>query len=280
MGDRVVAYQPGRAFPAVSMTGSRCELQCDHCRGHYLRGMTDASRPGSLPEVAADLKKAGAVGILLSGGCDRQGKLPVLDRVEEVRSVRHLGLRVNLHTGLLEGEDAQRLVGVAADCYSVDIVQDRTAIREVLHLKVGPEAYRETLTALFSARAGRVVPHICVGLGGEDVEGEMASIDLVSGFPIAALVLLWRLPTPGTPMRSMRNVSQDSFLRVVRHALKTLDRPVLLGCMRPRGMFDLEVEAVHLGVAGLASPAAETLRRLELEGYEVVRSGLCCALHE
>ena len=280
MGDRVVAYQPGRAFPAVSMTGSRCELQCDHCRGHYLGGMTDASRPGSLPEVGAVLKKAGAVGILLSGGCDRQGKLPVLDRIDDIRAVRDLGLRVNLHTGLLGDEDAKLLAGAGADCYSVDIVQDRTAIRDVLHLKVGPEAYRETLAALFSARAGRVVPHICVGLRGDDVEGEMASVDLVSGFPIAALVLLWRIPTPGTPMRSMKNVSQDSFLRVVRHALKTLDRPVLLGCMRPRGMVDLEVEAVRLGVAGIASPAAETLSRLELDGYEVVRSGLCCALHE
>jgi uncharacterized radical SAM superfamily protein len=280
MGDKVVSYQPGRAFPAVSMTGSRCELQCDHCRGHYLRGMTDASRPGSLPEVATALKGAGAVGILLSGGCDRQGKLPVLDRVDEVMSVRRLGLRVNIHTGLLGGDDAQRLVGAGADCYSVDIVQDRTVIRDVLHLKVGPEAYSETLNALFSARAGRVVPHICVGLKGDDHEGEMASVDLVGEFPIAALVLLWRLPTPGTPMRTMRNVTPDGFLRVVRHALQTLDRPVLLGCMRPRGMIDLEVEAVRLGVAGVASPAAETLRRLELEGYEVVRSGLCCALHE
>ncbi len=280
MGKRVVAYQPGRAFPAISMTGSRCELQCDHCRGHYLRAMTDASRPGSLPAVAAALKEAGAVGILLSGGCDRQGKLPILERLEEVRSVRHLGLRLNLHTGLLDAEDAQRLTGTGAECYSVDIVQDKNVISDVLHLKVGPEAYQETLSALFSARAGRVVPHICVGLRGDDIEGELASVDLVSGFPIAALVLLWRLPAPDAPMRRTKNASADSFLRVVRHATETLGCPVLLGCMRPRGNVELEIEAVRLGVAGLASPAAETLRRLELEGYEVVRSGLCCALHE
>ncbi len=280
MGKRVVAYQPGKAFPAVSMTGSRCELQCDHCRGHYLRAMTDASRPGSLPEVAAALKGAGAVGILLSGGCDRQGKLPILERVDEIRSVRQLGLRVNLHTGLLGAEDAQRLTGTGADCYSVDIVQDPHVIRDVLHLKVGPEAYRETLSALFASNAGRVVPHICIGLGGDDIEGEMASVDLVSGFPIAALVLLWRLPAPDAPMRRAKNASPDRFLRVVRHAIEKLDRPVLLGCMRPRGNVELEIEAVRLGVVGLALPAAETLRRLELEGYEVVRSGLCCALHE
>ncbi len=280
MGKRVVAYHPGKAFPAVSMTGSRCELQCDHCRGHYLRAMTDASRPGSLPQVAAALKGAGAVGILLSGGCDRQGKLPILERVDEVGSVRHLGLRVNLHTGLLGAEDAQRLTNAGADCYSVDVVQDPHVIRDVLHLKVGPEAYRETLSALFTSKAGRVVPHICVGLSGDDIEGEMASVDLVSGFPIAALVLLWRLPAPDTPMRRAKNASPGSFLKVVRYATERLDRPVLLGCMRPRGNVELEVEAVRLGVAGLASPAAETLIRLELEGFELVRSDLCCALHE
>ena len=279
MGKRVVAYQPGRAFPAVSMTGSRCELQCDHCRGHYLRAMTDASLPGSLPGVAATLKEAGAVGLLLSGGCDRKGKLPILERVEEVRSARHLGLRLNLHTGLLDAEDAQRLMGTGAECYSVDIVQDMNVISDVLHLKVGPEAYRGTLSALFSARAGRVVPHICVGLRGDDIEGEMASVDLVSGFPVAALVLLWRLPAPDAPMRT-KNASPGSFLRVVRHATETLNCPVLLGCMRPRGNVELEIEAARLGVAGMASPAAETVRRLGLEGYEVVRSDLCCALHE
>jgi hypothetical protein len=50
--------------------------------------------------------------------------------------------------------------------------------------------------------------------------------------------------------------------------------------MRPRGNVELEIEAVRIGVAGLASPAAETLRRLRLDGYEVERSALCCALHE
>ena len=70
-------------------------------------------------------KGAGAVGILLSGGCDRQGRLPILERVEEIRSVRHLGLRVNLHTGLLVSGGRPRLTGTGADCYSVDIVQDR-----------------------------------------------------------------------------------------------------------------------------------------------------------
>jgi uncharacterized radical SAM superfamily protein len=125
-----------------------------------------------------------------------------------------------------------------------------------------------------------VVPHICVGLRGDDIEGELASIDLVSGFPVTALVLLWRLPAPDTPMRWMINASAESFLKVVRHATETLGCPVLLGCMRPRGNVDLEIESVRLGVVGMASPAAETLRRLELEGFEVVRSGLCCALHE
>jgi uncharacterized radical SAM superfamily protein len=242
--------------------------------------MTDASRPGSLPEVAAVLKDAGAVGILVSGGCDRQGKLPILERADEVRSVRDLGLRVNLHTGLLVAEDAQMLKRTRADCYSVDVVQDQRVIRDVLHLKVGPEAYRETLSVLFNSNVGRVVPHICVGLRGDDVEGEMASVDLVSGFPIAALVLLWRLPAPDAPMRGVKNASPDSFLKVLRHAIERLDRPVLLGCLRPRGNVELEMEAVRLGAAGLASPAAETLRRLGLEGYEVVRSDLCCALHE
>jgi uncharacterized radical SAM superfamily protein len=253
---------------------------CDHCRGHHLRSMTDAGRPGSLPKIAESLRSAGAEGLLISGGCDPFGRIPFIGRVEELALVRRTGLLINLHTGLLDEAEARALVGIGADCYSVDIVQDRRTISDLLHLDDGPEAYVTTLEALFSAGAARVVPHICVSLQGDEIGGEMASIDLASKHPISALVLLWHIPTQGTPLHGAPISSEDAFLDVVRYAKRVLTCPVLLGCMRPRGRVELELETIRMGVAGMALPAPETLRRIRQEGYNVRRSERCCALHE
>jgi hypothetical protein len=222
----------------------------------------------------------GAEGLLISGGCDLHGRVPLLDRVEEIATVHRSGLLVNLHTGALNDAEARALVRAEADCYSVDLVQDRTTIREVLHLDTRPEVYDDTLSALFSAGAKRVVPHVCIGLRGDDVQGEMASIDLASDYPVSALALLWHVPTKGTPLFNVPNASGESFLEVVRYAIRTLRCPVLIGCMRPRGRVKLELEAVRAGVAGVAILSKEAAMGLSLEGYEVVRSGRCCALHE
>ncbi len=130
------------------MTGGRCELQCDHCRGRYLQGMRPLGAPEELEKAAAALAIEGGTGLLLSGGCDRRGRVPLSPYLGAVKRVKEsTGLLVNLHTGLLDEEAAAGLLGTGADAFSVDVLQDPRAISDVLHLDASPRDYWSTVGA-------------------------------------------------------------------------------------------------------------------------------------
>ncbi len=268
------AYYPGRSFPALSVTGGRCELQCDHCRGRYLRGMVPILTPSELVARARDLHRSGATGFLLSGGCDPRGRVPVLPYAPAIRAVKEeTALLVNIHAGFLDSEEAAELVGVGVDCFSVDVVQDETVMRSVLHLDVSPAEYGRTLDALSEAGA-RIVPHVCVGLQSE--EGESASLELISRYDVGALVVLVLMPTTGTPLASA-SIGPERVVRFVERAVGVLRCPVILGCMRPRGDWALERRCVEVGIDGLVSPSSRTLGWASDSGYRVERIPACCA---
>ncbi|RLE50075.1 MAG: hypothetical protein DRJ33_07710 [Candidatus Methanomethylicota archaeon] len=71
------SYTPYPRFASISITGSRCELLCKHCQGHYLSQMIPAETPEKFLAVIEKLAKKDVKGILVSGGFDRSGKLPL-----------------------------------------------------------------------------------------------------------------------------------------------------------------------------------------------------------
>jgi uncharacterized radical SAM superfamily protein len=274
----VTFYYPGKSFPSVSVTGRGCALSCDYCGGRFLQGMWPVRTPEELRAFADGLIKKGGKGFLLSGGCDAQGRIPLLPFVREVRHIKQATkLVVNVHSGLLDVDAARALVPSGADCYSVDLVRDEWVIGEVMHLPSGKQAYRDTLDALVDARAPRVVPHVCVGIGSEGAEAE--AIALASRYPVAALVLLVFMPTRGTPMANAPVPSAERVLSAVRAAVHEARCPVLIGCMRPRGNWELETRCIEEGAAGIASPSRHTVAWAKEHGYSVERRDTCCALH-
>lgn len=264
-------YRPGKQFPTYSVTGERCELQCDHCRGHYLRGMRAVSGPDDLIVEARKLAASGGEGFLLSGGCDARGRVPLGPFLGAVREIKDTtGLVVNLHPGLVDEALAQELLASGADVFSVDVLQDRRTMAGRLHLKALPEEYRRTLELL---APGRVVPHVCVGLQPE--EGEKKTLDLLSKSKIAALVVLGLMaPFPG-----VQKVAPDRLVRFVREAVKKVDAPVLLGCMRPRGRPEAEIEIIKAGAAGIVNPSPGAAEWARSSGYEIVEHRACCGVH-
>lgn len=274
----LVAYHPGINFPAVSLTGGACGLQCEHCRGHHLLKMSDGSRPGDLLKIAAEAKAAGATGILVSGGCDRDGKVPLLPRLDEMTEVKRIGMALNIHTGLLDVEEAVELARIG-DVLSMDLHQSPNIIRDVLHIRSGPDSYERTLEVLCEAAPERVVPHICAGLEGDSNRYEMMSVDLAAKYGAAGLVILVHVPTPGTPLRPEPPIGDETVLGLIDHAVSKLNVPVMLGCMRPRKDDQLEIEAARHGVSGIANPKERTLKVLAEEGYQITHRNECCALH-
>ena len=56
------------AWPAVSITGPECRLQCDHCKAKLLEPMIPARTPDALWRMVNEQVEAGAQGMLLTGG--------------------------------------------------------------------------------------------------------------------------------------------------------------------------------------------------------------------
>jgi uncharacterized radical SAM superfamily protein len=90
------------------------------------------------------------------------------------------------------------------------------------------------------------------------------------------MVVLAFLPTLGTPMETCGSPSDDHLLVVLKRAIDVLDVPVMLGCMRPRGNWKLEVKAIELGVRRIAMPSSRTEGWAKGRGYKVTKRSSCC----
>jgi len=74
-------------FVSISVTGSACALRCEHCAMKVLEPMDDLTRfQGSIYDMCAQLARRGARGVLVSGGCDAHGRVPLLEHVRVSRA--------------------------------------------------------------------------------------------------------------------------------------------------------------------------------------------------
>jgi len=270
--DELTVYHTGRPFPPVSVTGPECEQMCEHCKGKHLKGMIDVRGTPDLFRVVNDLSAAGAEGLLVSGGCDTDGSVPVVKEADAIRYAVDNGLKVNVHTGFIGKEDAERLVNAGVEAFSVDVHQDPDIIRNILHLEVERDAYSETIDNIISA-GGRPVAHLTVGFGDEDL---LRSAELIvkKGFDEAVLIAL--VPTKGT-MTEKTLVTEDEILEAVSR-LMNMGLKVTLGCMRPRTHRDLERKCIELGVRRIANPTRETVRWAKERGMRVIEMMTCCCI--
>lgn len=242
---------------------------CDHCQGRFLKGMSPVESPQALLAIARELRSRGGSGLLVSGGCDAEGRVPLAPYLPTVREIRaEHGLMINLHPGLVS-EEADALAGSMADRISFDLVLDQRAIRERVHLNKTPDDYLRSFHALRRAAPGRVAPHILLGLG--DEENELRAVREACHEDVPCLVLLSLM---GLEVRDRRS-------RLLRAVQEGVDKggTVLLGCMRPRGDPITEIAALEAGAEGIACPDARTLRAIGERGWKVDERPVCCALH-
>ncbi|HEY8953888.1 MAG TPA: radical SAM protein, partial [Candidatus Dormibacteraeota bacterium] len=127
--------QKHNRFLPISVTGTACALQCDHCKTHVLEGMVTLQKDTDLFATAQRLQASGTEGILVSGGSNRTGGVPLLPHVAAMRRVREeLGMRVIVHSGVVSPRLAEGLVAAGVDGVMLDIIGAEETIREVYHL--------------------------------------------------------------------------------------------------------------------------------------------------
>ncbi len=270
-----------RRFPAFSLTGPACALDCDHCQAKILAPMIPATTPDALLTAVRRLAAEQDLGgFLLSGGSNRVNEMPYgrfLDAIAALHAeLPHL--RILAHTALMPADLARRLAEAGVETAMMDVIGDDATIREIYHLDRPVADFAAALDGL--CRSGmRVVPHIVLGLHRGELRGEWRALEIVRAHPVDALVLVVLMPAfarPGFVAPSPSVVGQ--FLLDARLALP--ECPVLLGCGRPPGLHRIEVDAyaVLAGLDAIAYPASGAVTLARALGRPVAQAVRCCAL--
>jgi len=268
------------AFPSISVTGSFCALKCKHCEGKVLRTMYSATTPQELFELCANLKKQGALGCLISGGCIPDGSVPLRRFIDVIARIkRELGLVLAVHTGLVDSSLAESLKEAEVDCAMLDVIGSDETIRDIYRLDASVENFENSLRSLHKAGVP-LVPHVLVGLHYGELRGELEALKIISKYSPSAVVIIAFTPIRGTAMENVSPPAPSQVARVLAAARLMFPKvPVALGCMRPKGKHRVQTDtlAVKAGVNAIAFPSEKAVQLAELLGYEVTFSSLCCS---
>ncbi|MEM4519857.1 MAG: radical SAM protein [Sulfolobales archaeon] len=268
----------GRDFPSISLTGRVCGLMCKHCHGRLLENMLSVESPDELRRLGMRLKAEGISGVLISGGCDSFGRIPFEHYMDSIKYLKDLGMKVFMHSGLVDEMRACMIKELGIDAVLIDFVVHEGAVKEVLGLS-DVNAYVESVKTLIRFDIP-VIPHVIVGLYRGLPSKEFEAIDMLYDLRPKAAVFVIFTPYPGTPLESSTPPSPNYVIDVLRYSrLRLEDMSLSLGCMRPRGedFVGVEVEVVKLGFEGISFPSVTTLNYLVENGirFEVINE--CCA---
>ncbi len=270
------------AWPAVSITGSECKLQCDHCKARILEPMLPARSPEALWQVVHDLITVGAQGMLLTGGSNHRNEVeydpyyPVVRRIKE----RWPSFKIAVHTALVDAGAARRMEEAGIDVAMMDVIGAQETITQVYHLKRSVEDFERTLEVLVATKM-KVVPHIVIGLHYGRLLGEWKALEMIRRHQPDALVLVVVMPMYATAKRPF--VTPDPhevgrFFLEVREALP--DIPLLLGCARPPGAAKVAIDtyAVMAGINGMAHPSDGIVELAARLDRPVRVTPACCSI--
>lgn len=274
------AVNPYR-FPALSVTGRTCYLNCEHCKGKLLENMISIKNPDDLFKMCLKIKGHGGRGCLISGGSLRNGSVPLMEFIPVIKRVKEeLGLEVVIHTGLISPEVAEALATVNVDGVMLDIIGSNETIRKVYHLDRSVEDFEHSLI-LLEKNGIPIIPHVVVGLHFGKLKGEKEALKIVSRHRIAALVIVVFMPLKGTPMEYVEPPPPIVVAKVMLAARFLMpDMPLLLGCASPRGPYKASVDVfgIKAGVNGIAYPSEEAYNLATKLGLKVEIYDKCCSL--
>jgi uncharacterized radical SAM superfamily protein len=267
-------------FPTISITGRSCGLGCKHCGGLVLDTMYPASTPERLYNLCVQLKRKGASGCLISGGCLPDGSVPLgrfLDSFEKIK--RKLDLTVFVHTGIIDSTTAEALSKTWVNAALIDIIGSDETINEICKLNIKVEDYLDSLRALHESRIP-FVPHVVVGLHYGQLKGEIYALKMISQYKPSALVIIAFMPIHGTEMENVEPPKPSEIAKVTAAARLMFPKtPIVLGCMRPKGKHRAQTDilAIRTGVDAIAFPSEEAVAYAGDQRYKVIFRSLCCS---
>lgn len=270
------------SFPAFSITGGACGLNCDHCQAKILEPMIPATSPDILDRTVRHLIETQQLnGFLLSGGSNKRNEIPYGRYMPVIEQLKHdhPALRIAVHSALLDERRAQDMASAGVDTVMMDVIGAAETIREVYKLDRPVEDFEQTLAALCSTSM-EVTPHIVIGLHYGRLLGEARALDIVSRYPVNALVLVVIMPFYARPGTFVTPATSDVG-RIFGEARERLpDQQVLLGCARPPGMHKrvTDTYATMAGLDGIAFPADGIVAVAHTIGRPFEQAHSCCSI--
>lgn len=267
-------------FVNISLTGTNCELNCEHCKRKLLDSMLPATTPSKLIELGDGLVEKNCEGVLLSGGALATGGVPLEQFYDAIMHLKQIGLKVIVHTGLVEEQVAHNLKASGVDQVLIDIIGDAATIREVYHLDKTPDDFDKSLRFLNGANLS-TAPHIVIGLHFGTIKGEYNAIEIISRNNPDVIVLVVLSPIYDTPMYGSALPSAEEIARIASITrIKNPETPVTLGCVRPPGSDKLQTEKllIRAGVNGITYPMDETIDFGESLGLKMKFRETCCSM--
>jgi lipoyl synthase len=272
-----------KRFVSISLTGAECALACDHCNMSILKSM--APLPGfggSLFDMCSELARQGAGGVLISGGSNKKGRVPLLKHIPDlVRVQRELGMTIRVHPGIPDEETVAGLAEVGIDGAMMDIIGENDTIRDVYHLvETTTEDYERAL-ALLDRYDVPSLPHIILGLHYGQMRGEHKALEMIARHRHKAVVLVILMPLSDAPMARVTPPPVEEIMSFFAHARMTLpESRVMLGCARPAGRSKLQTDraAVDAGFNGIAYPAEGIITYARQRGLQPKLINACCGV--
>ncbi|MFQ5834762.1 MAG: radical SAM protein [bacterium] len=268
-------------FVPVSITGSFCQLNCEHCRGRILEAMYYTDGPDDLLELGQNLFRKGCRGLLISGGSNSRGVVPLLKYVSSMKKLKKdLNFKIVVHTGLVDEPLARGLREAMIDAAMIDIIGANETIKAICHLKATIEDYENSLQWLGKYEVP-VSPHVVIGLHYGRIVGEMKALEIISRHKIASLVLVVLSSLADTPMENVKGPSLNEVGKIFVRARQMFPEiPILLGCARPKGKekLKIEIQALEAQLDGIAYPSEEIFGYAKGSGLKPRFSEYCCSL--
>jgi len=270
------------SFPAFSITGAACALNCDHCQKKILEPMIPAIKPEMLDQKVRDLiMLQNLQGFLLSGGSNAKNEIQYQRFLPVIEKLKHdfPHLKVAIHTALLDEAAAKSMESAGVDTAMMDVIGSDKTIKEVYKLDRPVEDFEATLAALTSTKM-QISPHVVIGLHYGEILGEERALDICARYDIQALVLVVIMPfysKPGT----FKTPTTTDVGRIFLESRKRMgDKQVLLGCARPAGMHKrvTDAYAVMAGLDGIAFPADGALAACQTIGRKHHQEHACCSI--
>ncbi len=267
-------------FAAISVTGTHCDLHCSHCKGKLLESMIPAKDPETFSRTVDRLRSRGALGILVSGGANHDGEVPLEKFVPSIKEIKEKdpSFKIIVHTGLIKRNMAKDLKDAGVDQILLDMIGDEETIREVYHLDRRVEDYEETLSMLKEI-GHRLAPHIIIGHHFGEIRGEWRALEIITRIGVETIVLVILKPLIGKDQFRTPTPEETSKITAIARILNPFT-PIRMGCIRPAHPSKPEMEkgAIDSGVNTIAYPLQRTIDYAKEIGLETRFIEMCCSL--